>query len=582
MLSPGPPLTPPATRAAACCATSCCTASTTASTCSSACSTGSGAGLQGGVGAASGTSTRDDAGRPCWSPPCWWSVWSLLLSRVRRDRRRRARAAAVLPDDRPVGRRAAPPGRGGARARGATPTRSSTRSARWPPGRSSGVGCDDQPGATAHEVAASLASSYPGHGDAGRPHRRPLRRDAVRRPAGRPARTPPACWPSTTPWRVRDEVARARQRGRHRVTVLVVVAALVAVAASAWLGRDNRTYPAALDPAQPRRQRRPGRGPGARPARASRSTSCARPTRSTGPPRTRSTTIVVTSSRQPRRARPPRGCCSTRATPPWWSSAPGPELVRAARRRRRSPRPPSRAAPSPAGCPAYDGLSLRVTTAEAYRADGCFRARAGVLAARPRAGLTLLGAPALLTNDQILEGDNAAVALRLLGPARPAGLVRARRCADLAGADGVSVRSLLPALAAPRRCGCSVVTGVALVAWRGRRLGPLAREPLPVVGQGGRDDPQPGPAVPAVRRPRPCGGGAARVGPGPARRTAATPPAASTRPGWSTTSPRRTGRPSAEVDALIGPAASPTRATDRELAALAQRLTELDREVSHR
>jgi hypothetical protein len=43
----------------------------------------------------------------------------------------------------------------------------------------------------------------------------------------------------------------------------------------------------------------------------------------------------------------------------------------------------------------------------------------------------------------------------------------------------------------------------------------------------------------------------------------------------------RSGRPVAEVDALIGSTAHPPR-DDRELAALAQRLSELDREVSHR
>jgi hypothetical protein len=43
----------------------------------------------------------------------------------------------------------------------------------------------------------------------------------------------------------------------------------------------------------------------------------------------------------------------------------------------------------------------------------------------------------------------------------------------------------------------------------------------------------------------------------------------------------RTGRSPGEIASLIDPFAPPP-GTDRELAALAQRLTELDREVSHR
>ena len=62
---------------------------------------------------------------------------------------------------------------------------------------------------------------------------------------------------------------------------------------------------------------------------------------------------------------------------------------------------------------------------------------------------------------------------------------------------------------------------VALLLWRARRLGALAIEPLPVVGQGDRDDPQPRPALPQGRRPGARRRRAARRRPGAGRRTAA-------------------------------------------------------------
>jgi len=231
-----------------------------------------------------------------------------------------------------------------------------------------------------------------------------------------------------------------------------------------------------------------------------------------------------------------------------------------------------------ARCAAYDGLSVRVVEADAYRAPGCFRAPEGVLVAHPREGLTLLGAPAVLTNDQILEGDNAAVALRLLG-ARQRLVWYVPSLADLAGADSVSVRSLLPRWLTPGLW-LLLCVAIAVVAWRGRRLGPLAREPLPV-------------SVKAVETTRNLGRLYRRSGD---REHAARALRTATRLRLSQRLrlPRRvdparlvddvaarTGRPAAEIEDLIGSTAFPPR-DDRELARLAQRLGELDREVSHR
>ncbi len=162
----------------------------------------------------------------------------------------------------------------------------------------------------------------------------------------------------------------------------------------------------------------------------------------------------------------------------------------------------------PSGCTSYDGLALQVPEAEAFDTDGCFHAQGGVLLAEPRPGLTLLGASAALTNDQILDGDNAAVALRLLGQ-RTHLVWYVPSLADLVGRDGVSPSSLLPRWLAPALW----LLLMAVVA-----PGRVALAPARAAGrraaaggdQGGRDHPQPrvastaGPATAATRRRR-CG-----------------------------------------------------------------------------
>jgi hypothetical protein len=221
---------------------------------------------------------------------------------------------------------------------------------------------------------------------------------------------------------------------------------------------------------------------------------------------------------------------------------------------------------------------MRADVAQAYRTGGCFRERDGVILARPRPGLTLLGAPGVLTNDQILDGDNAAVALRLLG-ARQRLVWYVPSLADLAGADSVSVGSLLPDWLVPSLW-MLLLSAIGLVAWRGRRLGPLAREPLPV-------------EVKAVETTRNLGRLYRRAG-DRAHAADALRSAARARLARRLRLPRHvppdrlvddvaslTGRPGAEIDELIGSAALPPR-DDRDLAALASRLTELDREVSRR
>jgi hypothetical protein len=363
--------------------------------------------------------------------------------------------------------------------------------------------------------------------------------------------------------------------GRHRAVVLIVAAGVAAVVLSAWLGRNDQTYAAPLDPRNPD-------GDGAQAlarvlddqgvdVEIVRSADALDDTTSDS-----ATTIVVTSSGNLGRSTTAR-LLEHQADAHLVVVAPGPALVRELGLNTFpvTSTPPDDVA---AGCPAYDGLALQVETADAFRSPGCFRGEGGVLVAEPRPGLTLLGADAALTNDQVLDGDNAAIALRLLGE-RQRLVWYVPDLADLAGSDSVSAASLLPDWLVPALWALAV-TGVALLVWRARRLGPLAREPLPV-------------EVKAVETTRNLGRLYRRAGDrahvAEALRSAARARLAARLHLPRSVAPRRlvddvaahTGRPAPEVDALIGPGALPPR-DDVELTAIAHQLTELDREVSHR
>ncbi|MCU1677445.1 MAG: secreted protein, partial [Frankiales bacterium] len=138
--------------------------------------------------------------------------------------------------------------------------------------------------------------------------------------------------------------------------------------------------------------------------------------------------------------------------------------------------------PRPAACanPTYDGLSLQVDRALEYPvAGGCFRGQHGALLTEPKPGIEVLGAGDVLSNDQVLRADNAAVALRLLGQ-HDRLVWYVPSLDDLVGDDGVSLTTLLPRQVRPGLWigGLAVL---ALLLWRVRRLGPLSTEPLPVV-----------------------------------------------------------------------------------------------------
>lgn len=234
--------------------------------------------------------------------------------------------------------------------------------------------------------------------------------------------------------------------------------------------------------------------------------------------------------------------------------------------------------PRAADCadPAYAGLSVLVDQAVEYPVEGgCFRGEHGALLAEPHPGLVLLGAGDLLSNDQVLRADDAAVALRLLG-GRDRLVWYVPSLDDLVGDDGVSLTTLLPRWLRPSLWVVALAT-LALLVWRARRLGPLATEPLPVV-------------VKAIETTRSRGrlyrkagdrGHAAAALRSAARGRLAERFGLGTRADTATLLDdlvRHTGRPREELARLLGPDAPPPT-TDHELIALAGQLAELDREV---
>jgi hypothetical protein len=120
-------------------------------------------------------------------------------------------------------------------------------------------------------------------------------------------------------------------------------------------------------------------------------------------------------------------------------------------------------------------------------ATGCYPGTDGghTLVSYPNAGgvTTVVGSGAFMTNQRLAEDGNAALALNLIGTGKPVTwLVTPDHppAPDLAGERGQSMEDLMPGSI---RWGIYMsVIAVALTAfWRGRRLGPVVVERLPVV-----------------------------------------------------------------------------------------------------
>jgi len=229
--------------------------------------------------------------------------------------------------------------------------------------------------------------------------------------------------------------------------------------------------------------------------------------------------------------------------------------------------------------PRLDGLDVLVITGTEYPAQaGCWFGPGGALLAQPEEGVLLLGAPDLLRNDAIVEADHAAAALRLLGQ-RDRLVWYVPDYADLAPSEEVSLSDLLPEWVRPGLW-LGALALLTLVLWRGRRLGPLVTEPLPV-------------AIKAIETTRSRGRLYRKVD-DRAHASAALRSAARTSASERLRLPRGTdphtlsrdvahqlGRPLDEIASLLHPDA-PAPTTDHELITLADALAALEREVRRR
>ncbi|WP_377089855.1 DUF4350 domain-containing protein [Pseudarthrobacter scleromae] len=112
-----------------------------------------------------------------------------------------------------------------------------------------------------------------------------------------------------------------------------------------------------------------------------------------------------------------------------------------------------------------------------YRPDG---SSAGLLAVSSDAQLTVVGSTAVFSNGQLDSLGHAALAIRTLGPS-PDLVWYIPTLEDLdTGGSPASLDELAPGWA--RFLGpWLALVALAAIAWRGRRLGPLVFEPLPVV-----------------------------------------------------------------------------------------------------
>jgi Domain of unknown function (DUF4350) len=127
----------------------------------------------------------------------------------------------------------------------------------------------------------------------------------------------------------------------------------------------------------------------------------------------------------------------------------------------------------------FDDLTIDVDSGTEYDLPiGCFIGDEGALLGMTDSGTTVLGAGQILQNGQILREDNAAVALRLLGQ-NDRVVWYLPDLTDLSGDDSVALSELLPPWLRPALLLTGVAT-IALIVWRGRRLGPLVSELTPV------------------------------------------------------------------------------------------------------
>lgn len=105
---------------------------------------------------------------------------------------------------------------------------------------------------------------------------------------------------------------------------------------------------------------------------------------------------------------------------------------------------------------------------------------AGLLATTGDGSVTVLGNPAILSNDRLASYGNAALTLRTLG-STPHLIWYTASLADVsAAAHAPTIDELTPNWIFPAAMWLLFISVLGML-WRGRRLGPLAVEPLPVI-----------------------------------------------------------------------------------------------------
>jgi hypothetical protein len=293
--------------------------------------------------------------------------------------------------------------------------------------------------------------------------------------------------PPASPPPIRDRGPRAWLRRNRGITLIVVAVVLVLLVLSVLTAR-NASRGEALDPDNPRPD---GAQAVARVlARQGIDVDVVRRAAELGSTSIdKDTTLMVTSTDNLGRETADQVRQRSAGAGQVVLAAPGPALLEAMQ----LPVLPAEARVSrrtAAGCddPLVGDLTLEVGPSTGYRGtssavEQCFRgdgSRAGSLVVRidRSAPVYAVGGTDLFSNDRVDRSDNAAAALRLLGAHdRLVWYVPDSR--DIAAGDSGSFAAQLPRGLVPALWLIAAAT-VATMFWRGRRLGPLVVEPLPV------------------------------------------------------------------------------------------------------
>lgn len=229
--------------------------------------------------------------------------------------------------------------------------------------------------------------------------------------------------------------------------------------------------------------------------------------------------------------------------------------------------------PKPADCDVElaRGLVVRTYGEPGLAAEGCFGTASSALVRRD--ALWLFTSTDSISNAHVLDADNAALALRLLGQ-QPRLVWYVADLADTPVSDGVRLSGLLPPYLVPSLW-LVAVSVLALVLWRGRRLGPLVTEPIPVVVRAAESTRSRGQIY---RRTRDRQHAATVLVEASRRRLAETLrlPRGSTADAVVTAVAARTGRDPRAVHEML---AVPLVGKDSQLVELGQRLNQLENEV---